>query len=119
MQAFYDRFQIKEIQRYGSALKFCRLAEGKIDLYPRFGPTSEWDTAAGQIICEEAGCTVTEISSGARLRYGKTDFKNPGGFIASRADLDIVSLLHSEDWIKRLVDLGLTLAEPQAVLGFN
>lgn len=93
MQMFYDHFSIQEIQRYGSALKFCRLAEGAVDLYPRFGPTGEWDTAAGQIIAEEAGCKVIEISSGERLRYGKPGFLNTGGFMASRADLDLVGPL--------------------------
>ena len=52
----------------GSALKFCRVAEGSADLYPRFGPTSEWDTAAGQALLESAGGQVTRID-GRRLRY--------------------------------------------------
>lgn len=53
----------------GSALKFCRIAEGDADLYARFGPTSQWDTAAGQAILEEAGGAVTDFS-GAPLLYG-------------------------------------------------
>ncbi len=93
MQGVYDLFGIKEVQRYGSALKFCRFAEGAIDVYPRKGPTSEWDTAAGQIIVEEAGGQVIEISSGERLRYGKPAFENRGGFIVSHADLDLVGKL--------------------------
>jgi 3'(2'), 5'-bisphosphate nucleotidase len=52
----------------GSALKFCLLAEGNADLYPRFGPTSEWDTAAGQALLEAAGGHVTRMD-GHRLRY--------------------------------------------------
>lgn len=100
MQAFYDRFKIGEVLRYGSALKFCRLAEGQVDLYPRFGPTHEWDTAAGQIIAEEAGCKVIEVSSGERMRYGKPGFVNRG-FVASRGDLDVVSVLKSENWGRR------------------
>lgn len=100
MQMFYDRFQISEVRRYGSALKFCRLAECDVDLYPRFGPTSEWDTAAGQIIAEEAGCKVLEISTGQRLRYGKPRFENRGGFMAARSDLDIVGSLHAAGLIK-------------------
>jgi 3'(2'), 5'-bisphosphate nucleotidase len=103
MHAFYERFKITEVQRYGSAMKFCRLAEGLIDLYPRFGPTNEWDTAAGQIIAEEAGCKVVEISSGVRLAYGKPGFANKGGFVASRGDLDIVSVLHEEDPFKNKI----------------
>lgn len=93
MQFFYDRFSVKEVRRYGSALKFCRLAEGDVDLYPRFGPTSEWDTAAGQIIAEEAGCKVLDLSTGERLKYGKAGFENRGGFMASRADLDLIAPL--------------------------
>ena len=60
----------------GSSLKFCRLAEGAADLYPRFGTTMEWDTAAGQAVLEAAGGTV-ETVDGAPLRYGKAGFQNP------------------------------------------
>lgn len=91
MKLIYEKFKIKEIQRYGSALKFCRLSEGAIDFYPRLGPTYEWDTAAGQAIAEEAGCKVIEISTGERLKYGKPGLENRGGFVASRADLDVVA----------------------------
>lgn len=101
MQMFYDHFSIQEIRRFGSALKFCRLAEGEVDLYPRFGPTSEWDTAAGQIISEEAGCKVLDLATGERLRYGKPGFINQGGFMASRVDLDIVGSLRRAGLLKR------------------
>jgi len=53
----------------GSALKFCRIAEALADLYPRFGPTSQWDTAAAQCVLEQAGGAVCDFS-GASLRYG-------------------------------------------------
>lgn len=53
----------------GSSLKFCRIAEGRADLYPRFGPTSQWDTAAAQAILEEAGGCVVDLAGGG-LRYG-------------------------------------------------
>jgi 3'(2'), 5'-bisphosphate nucleotidase len=59
----------------GSAVKFCFLAEGSADLYPRFGPTMEWDTAAGQAILEAAGGSVTQWN-GEPLRYGKPGFRN-------------------------------------------
>src|SRR3546814_16856181 len=52
----------------GSSLKFCRLAEGGMDVYPRFGPTSAWDTAAGQAIVEPAGGAVAD-PRGTPLRY--------------------------------------------------
>lgn len=64
----------------GSSLKFCLIAGSEADLYPRFGPTCEWDTAAGQAVLEAAGGTVTTLD-GARLRYGKPGFLNPD-FIA-------------------------------------
>jgi 3'(2'), 5'-bisphosphate nucleotidase len=64
----------------GSSIKFCLLAAGEADLYPRFGPTMEWDTAAGQAVLEAAGGRVTTLD-GAPLLYGKPGFKNPG-FIA-------------------------------------
>jgi 3'(2'), 5'-bisphosphate nucleotidase len=60
----------------GSSLKFCLVAEGRADIYPRFGRTMEWDTAAGDAIVRAAGGRVTEIS-GAPLRYGKPSFENP------------------------------------------
>lgn len=53
----------------GSSLKFCRIAEGKADIYPRFGPTSQWDTAAAQCVLELAGGVVTDLQ-GSPLRYG-------------------------------------------------
>jgi len=53
----------------GSSLKFCRIAEGLADIYPRFWPTSQWDTAAGQCVLEMAGGKVTTLA-GARFRYG-------------------------------------------------
>jgi 3'(2'), 5'-bisphosphate nucleotidase len=65
----------------GSALKFCLLAEGNADLYPRFGPTSEWDTAAGQALLEAAGGHVTRMD-GHRLRYNCRESIINGDFVA-------------------------------------
>lgn len=66
----------------GSSLKFCLLAAGEADVYPRFGPTMEWDTAAGDAVLRAAGGATLD-PDGAPLRYGKTDagFRN-GPFIA-------------------------------------
>jgi 3'(2'), 5'-bisphosphate nucleotidase len=62
----------------GSALKFGVLAAGEADLYPRFGTTMEWDTAAGQAILEAAGGRVVTMATGETMRYGKHDLKNEG-----------------------------------------
>jgi len=61
----------------GSSLKFCRVAEGTADVYPRFGPTMEWDTAAGQAVAECAGADVIEHPAGTPLSYNKPDLHNP------------------------------------------
>lgn len=60
----------------GSSLKFCLVAEGRADLYPRFGPTREWDTAAAQCVVEQAGGHVVDLQ-GRPLRYGKAGLLNP------------------------------------------
>lgn len=69
-------------QAYGSSLKFCRIAEGAGDIYPRFSPTMEWDTAAGDAILRAAGGGVLN-ESGQKLSYGRAGqgYRNPG-FIA-------------------------------------
>mgnify|MGYP006349238419 CR=1 FL=1 len=59
-----------EIVSVGSSLKFCVVAEGGADLYPRLGPTMEWDTAAGQCVAECAGARVLD-ASGAALHYNR------------------------------------------------
>ena len=64
----------------GSSLKFCIVAEGGADIYPRFGRTMEWDTAAGQAVLEAAGGRVTTLD-GAPFRYAKEGYENPN-FIA-------------------------------------
>ena len=70
----------------GSALKFGVVAEGGADLYPRFGPTAEWDTAAGQCVVEQAGGSVTDIG-GAPLRYNtKESLLNPDFLVAGESD---------------------------------
>ena len=65
----------------GSSLKFCLVAKGDADLYPRFGRTMEWDTAAGHAVLLAAGGKVTDLG-GERLVYGKPGFENPA-FIAT------------------------------------
>jgi 3'(2'), 5'-bisphosphate nucleotidase len=67
--AFLDRLPVAERLPCGSALKFCRIAEGAADVYPRLSPTSEWDIAAGHAIVAAAGGLVT-APAGEPLRYG-------------------------------------------------
>jgi 3'(2'), 5'-bisphosphate nucleotidase len=82
-QAFLDRAGVAECMSAGSSLKFCLVAEGKADLYPRFGRTMEWDTAAGHAVLSAAGGRVT-TSDGAPFLYRKPGFENPP-FIARGA----------------------------------
>ena len=86
-----------EVLALGSALKFCLVAEGRVDIYPRFGPTSEWDTAAAQCVVEEAGGMVTDL--GLRpLRYNTGEsFLNPHFLVVADPVFD---------WSAHLRDLG-------------
>jgi 3'(2'), 5'-bisphosphate nucleotidase len=77
MDAFLADYTVKERIAAGSSLKFCRVAEGAADLYPRLGPTCEWDTAAAHAVLLAAGGSVTTLD-GAPLGYAKrADFLNP------------------------------------------
>ena len=73
---YLRRFEVAETVSAGSSLKFCRIAEGVADLYPRLGRTMEWDVAAGHAIVAAAGGSV-ETVHGERLLYGKPGFENP------------------------------------------
>lgn len=77
---YIDTVKTKEIISAGSSLKFCLVAEGKADLYPRFGTTMEWDIAAGHAILKAAGGKVSNID-GSDFTYNKSDFRN-GYFVA-------------------------------------
>ncbi len=80
--SYLDACKVKSLKSAGSSLKFCLVAKGDADLYPRFGRTMEWDTGAGQAVLEAAGGKVCNID-GTPLRYGKVErgFDNPA-FIA-------------------------------------
>jgi 3'(2'), 5'-bisphosphate nucleotidase len=82
-RAFIENFESHELVQAGSSLKFCRIAEGSADIYPRLGPTCEWDTGAAHAVLTAAGGKV-ETLDGARLKYGKKDVLNPF-FVASDA----------------------------------
>jgi 3'(2'), 5'-bisphosphate nucleotidase len=81
-EGFLSRLPIAERQTKGSSLKFCVIAEGLADVYPRFGPTMEWDTAAGDAVLRAAGGVVLD-PSGEPFVYGKTaDGLRNGPFVA-------------------------------------
>ena len=78
----FEKWVAKKFIKYevigiGSSLKFCLLAEGEADVYPRLGPTSEWDIAAGHIILEEAGGKLKSIDNKDILYNTKEDILNP------------------------------------------
>jgi 3'(2'), 5'-bisphosphate nucleotidase len=81
LDSFMSRFPNYEVSPIGSALKFCLLAEGKADIYPRLGNTCEWDTAAGQIILTEAGGAVVDLDL-QPLQYNIKDSLLNSHFIA-------------------------------------
>lgn len=85
--AFLKSFSIRGTTAVGSSLKFCVVAEGLADLYPRMGPTWEWDTAAGQCIVEVAGGSVVD-RDGKPIHYNKPTLKNEN-FIASSGGFTI------------------------------
>lgn len=81
--AYLTAYTVAERVSVGSSLKFCLVAAGEADLYPRLGPTMEWDTAAGHAVLEAAGGQV-QAPGGVPLRYGKPGFRN-SFFVASGA----------------------------------
>lgn len=88
----FEKFVAKigehEVINMGSSLKSCLVAEGEVDLYPRLGPTSEWDTAAVQCIVEVAGGSITDTNM-QRLRYNtKEDLLNPHFFVFGDKSID-------------------------------
>lgn len=74
---FISKYENHELIRMGSSLKLCCIADGKADIYPRLGPTSEWDIAASQCIVEQAGGSVLEYHTNQRLSYNKENILNP------------------------------------------
>jgi 3'(2'), 5'-bisphosphate nucleotidase len=80
LEDFIAKLNVKERTSRGSALKFCMVAEGSADIYPRLGPTWEWDTGAGHAVIEEAGGRVLDLS-GNPLVYNKETLQH-GGFVA-------------------------------------
>ena len=75
--AYIARYDVKDMTSAGSSLKFCLVATGEADLYPRLGPTMEWDTAAGDAVLRGAGGQVVRFDDHQPLAYGKAGWKNP------------------------------------------
>ncbi|MHC4321816.1 MAG: 3'(2'),5'-bisphosphate nucleotidase CysQ [Planctomycetota bacterium] len=80
-----EKYENVEFISSGSSLKLCLVAEGKADVYPRFGPTMEWDTAAGQAIVEQAKGTVMDTQTNEPLNYNKTNLLNPFFIVSGQA----------------------------------
>ena len=76
-EAYIARYQVADFKSAGSSLKFCLVASGEADLYPRLGRTMEWDTAAGQAVLLGAGGRVVRFDDHTPLAYGKPGYENP------------------------------------------
>lgn len=93
LKRFLHNLGAHEIISMGSSLKLCLVAEGKADIYPRLGPTSEWDTAAAQAIVEAAGGRVTD-TQGERLRYNQKEaLLNPHFLVFGDQSIDWMQYL--------------------------
>jgi len=79
-----NRYSEVTLLARGSSLKFCMVAEGKADIYPRFHPTMEWDTAAGQAICKSVGLEVIDMSTGEIMEYNKRNLLNSSFIIKNK-----------------------------------
>ncbi|MCM2561873.1 3'(2'),5'-bisphosphate nucleotidase CysQ [Lutimaribacter sp. EGI FJ00015] len=87
---YINKYAVADIKSAGSSLKFCLVATGEADLYPRVGRTMEWDTAAGHAVLHGAGGRVVRFDDHSPLTYGKAGFANPF-FIAFAPSVDLKS----------------------------
>lgn len=85
---YINKYAVNDMKSAGSSLKFCLIATGEADLYPRVGRTMEWDTAAGHAVLTGAGGEVVRFDDHSTLTYGKADFANPF-FIAFAPGIDL------------------------------
>ena len=90
-RAYIDRYRVAGVRNIGSSLKFCLVAAGEADFYPRLGPTMEWDTAAGHAVLRGAGGKVVTLDDHRPLRYGKTGYRNPG-FVAFAEGVELMGV---------------------------
>ncbi len=96
LDAFLERVGDVEMLPMGSSLKFCVVAEGLADIYPRLGPTSEWDTAAAQAVVEQAGGAVLELNGRPLAYNAKEDILNPYFLVRGPTDRDWLELLRQD-----------------------
>ncbi len=85
---YINKYNVADSKSAGSSLKFCLIATGEADIYPRVGRTMEWDTAAGHAVLTGAGGNVVRFDDHSPLRYGKEDYANPF-FIAYAPGVDL------------------------------
>jgi 3'(2'), 5'-bisphosphate nucleotidase len=96
LENYLNNLPAHELISIGSSLKFCLIAEGLADVYPRLGPTSEWDTAAAQCVVEQAGGKVTDLE-GHTLQYNrKESLLNPYFLVYGAKDRDWTAYAHSK-----------------------
>jgi 3'(2'), 5'-bisphosphate nucleotidase len=95
LQSLCDTFAITDDVSVGSSLKFCLVARGDAQLYPRFTPTSEWDTAAGQAVLEAAGGVVLTLD-GQPLSYGKKGMNYINPYFVAASDRELARLAGTE-----------------------
>ena len=95
--AYLAKLGPHEIKPMGSSLKICLVAEGAADIYPRFGPTSEWDTAAAQAVLESAGGSMMD-RDGQPLRYNKDQLLNPHFLAFGDHRRDWLAPIRTDEW---------------------
>lgn len=97
LKRFLEKLGDHEIVSMGSSLKLCLVAEGKADIYPRLGPTSEWDTAAAQAVVEAAGGRVTDTGMNQLCYNSKESLLNPHFLVFGDASVNWASYVEEED----------------------
>ena len=97
LDAFLEQLGPVEMLAMGSSLKFCIVAEGKADIYPRLGLTSEWDTAAAQAVVEQAGGAVVKLDGSPLAYNAKADILNPHFLVRGPEDRNWLGLLSASD----------------------
>lgn len=95
LNKFLEHIGNFELHPVGSSLKFCYVAEGSADIYPRLGPTSEWDTAAAQAVVEQAGGAVLKLDGSPLIYNTKEEILNPYFLVIGPQDHDWVGIAQS------------------------